>query len=229
MSLEDDLTDAMIASYERTRDEIGYVAARHLQALRRKGGFARARDMLRPRTKGQRSGLDKLIEANRPDLSVESLVLDQRFRRLFTENEIVIAQDRLDEFKREADQFQAIKENLYPDDLPPGTYPEGARKSVRVNKYERNQKARKKCIDHHGVSCSICGFSFGEFYGDIGEGFIHIHHLNPIAMKDGEYQLDPISDLRPVCPNCHAMLHRSGKLLSITDLQNQIKHQGELK
>lgn len=227
MSLKDELTAAMIANYEKTKDEIGYCASRHRQAILRKGGLARARDMLRPRTKDQRSGLDRLIEANRPDLSVESLVVAPQFQELFSEDERSEALARLEEFKRAADVFHASKENLYPDDLPTGTYPEGAKKTVRVNKYERNQKARKKCIDHYGSSCSVCDFSFARRYGDIGKGFIHVHHLDPVAMKDGAYQLDPIADLRPVCPNCHAMLHRPDKALEITELQDLISKQGE--
>lgn len=56
-------------------------------------------------------------------------------------------------------------------------------------------------------------------YGAIGKAFIHVHHLEPLSLTDGEYELDPIADLRPVCPNCHAMLHRQEKLLTIEQLQ----------
>ena len=73
---------------------------------------------------------------------------------------------------------------------------------------ERNPKARQACIDYWGYKCVVCGMSFGEKYGDLGEGFIHVHHLLPIADSDGERQVDPVEELRPVCPNCHAMLHR---------------------
>ena len=47
-----------------------------------------------------------------------------------------------------------------------------------------------------------------KIYGDIAEGFIHVHHLVPLSAIKEDYQLDPVNDLLPVCPNCHAMLHR---------------------
>ena len=58
----------------------------------------------------------------------------------------------------------------------------------------------------------VCGFNFEDRYGTHGKGFIHVHHLDPLAQ--GEREVVPERDLRPVCPNCHYMLHRNGKLLS---------------
>lgn len=48
---------------------------------------------------------------------------------------------------------------------------------------------------------------FGETYGDVAAGFIHVHHLKPLAAIGTEYEVDPVEDLRPVCPNCHAVVH----------------------
>jgi len=96
---------------------------------------------------------------------------------------------------------------------------EGAKKVVTVNYYERNPKARKKCIEYHGTSCAVCGFSFAKTYGEIGNGFVHVHHLSPIGDMKGEYQLDPIKDLRPVCSNCHSILHRKKPPFSIEELK----------
>ena len=88
------------------------------------------------------------------------------------------------------------------------TFREGAVRQVSVNAYEREPKARQKCIDYYGSSCSICDFDFGRAFGQLGKGFIHVHHLRPISEIAEEYEIDPIKDLRPVCPNCHAMIHR---------------------
>lgn len=85
---------------------------------------------------------------------------------------------------------------------------EGAKVQVLVNQYERNAQARQRCIAHYGTSCLVCELDFVERYGPIGEGFIHVHHIKPLASINAGYQVDPINDLRPVCPNCHAMLHR---------------------
>lgn len=96
---------------------------------------------------------------------------------------------------------------------------EGATKLVFVNRYERNPVARQRCIDYYGVKCSVCEFDFESVYGDIGRGFIHVHHLKQLAEIQGEYDVDPIIDLRPVCPNCHAILHRRNPNYSIEELQ----------
>lgn len=87
--------------------------------------------------------------------------------------------------------------------------PEGALVRVEVNRYERNPRNRAICIEVHGSSCVICGFDFGQAYGEIGEGFIHVHHITPVSRLSGGYIVDPVRDLIPVCANCHAMLHRS--------------------
>lgn len=99
------------------------------------------------------------------------------------------------------------------EEIPLDCY-EGAKYSIITNKYERSSIARMKCIEKHGCTCSICGFNFEHFYGDLGKGFIHIHHLVPLHIIGKEYKVDYDNDLIPVCPNCHAMLHRdkSGKI-----------------
>lgn len=85
---------------------------------------------------------------------------------------------------------------------------EGLKKQVSVNKYERSSIARAKCIEAHGCSCKICSFSFQQAYGDLGKDFIHVHHITPIHTIGQSYKIDYANDLIPVCPNCHAMLHR---------------------
>lgn len=107
----------------------------------------------------------------------------------------------------------------FPDEIKSdSTLVEGAIRQVQVNAYERSATARRRCIDHYGLSCAACGFNFEKIYGDIGKEFIHVHHLVPIASIGEAYVLDPIRDLRPVCPNCHAMLHRTDPPLSIEEL-----------
>lgn len=84
---------------------------------------------------------------------------------------------------------------------------EGSKKQIIVNAYERNSKAREECVKHHGSKCAICGFDFGEVYGEAFEGKIHVHHIKPLNEIDDEYEVDPEKDLLPVCPNCHLILH----------------------
>lgn len=85
---------------------------------------------------------------------------------------------------------------------------EGKISQVLINKYERNPINRQLCLAANGYSCKICGFDFAAFYGELGKNFIHVHHIEMVSSFGGEYYLDPQKDLIPVCPNCHAMLHK---------------------
>jgi 5-methylcytosine-specific restriction protein A len=89
----------------------------------------------------------------------------------------------------------------------PGTVPAAAVSRVEVNRYEHSPDARRACIAHHGTSCAVCGFSFEIAYGDIGKDFIPVHHLVPLSQLGSTYELDPVTDLVPLCANCHAMAH----------------------
>lgn len=103
---------------------------------------------------------------------------------------------------------------------------EGAKKTIQINSYERNPNARKKCIEKYGTKCSVCDFDFNKFYGEeIAQCYIHVHHLKPLHEIDEEYEVNPIEDLRPVCPNCHAMLHRKNPPYSIGELKEFIENQ----
>ncbi len=94
-------------------------------------------------------------------------------------------------------------------DEVPVTLPirEGAKYQLTVNAYERDPTARNICITEYGAKCAVCGMSFGEVYGPQAAGFIHVHHLRPLTEIGHEYQVDPIKDLIPLCPNCHAVVH----------------------
>lgn len=113
---------------------------------------------------------------------------------------------------------------VFPDEVQQSDrYREGAVKQVPLNSFERNSAARKACIEKYGDKCVVCKFDFGAFYGEIGCGFIHVHHLVPLANLKAEYEVDPIKDLRPVCPNCHAMLHQNDPPFSIERLKKLVK------
>jgi len=98
--------------------------------------------------------------------------------------------------------------NLFPEEVEDdGLIWEGAKYQVTINAYERNPRAREQCIEHHGMTCFTCGFSFKAVYGEVAARFIHVHHLRPLSEIGSEYKLDPVKDLIPVCPNCHAVFH----------------------
>lgn len=100
---------------------------------------------------------------------------------------------------------------------------EGSVRRVTVNAYERNPEARRICIEHYGAICRICGFYFEKTYGEIGKGFIHVHHLKEISEIGKAYQIDPINDLLPVCPNCHAIIHKRTPPYTIEEVKKFLR------
>lgn len=102
-------------------------------------------------------------------------------------------------------------------------YEEGDVQKVLVNKYERDGRNRTLCLDAHGYQCSVCGFDFEKAYGLLGKGFIHVHHIVPVSKLGEGYVIDPVNDLIPVCPNCHAMLHRKDPPLLPDELKKILR------
>lgn len=101
-------------------------------------------------------------------------------------------------------------------------YKEGLKHSVTSTLIERNPKARKECIDHYGSKCFVCSYDFFKTFGELGRGYIHIHHIKDISLSTGIYDIDPIQDLIPLCPNCHAMAHKEKPAISIERLKKYI-------
>ncbi len=103
-------------------------------------------------------------------------------------------------------------------------YREGSKRQVLVNAYERDAGAREKCIQHYGATCLGCGLNFLTTYGSEADGFIHVHHVTPLSEIGAEYTVNPIDDLRPVCPNCHAVIHLGGRTRSIEDVRAMLRN-----
>jgi hypothetical protein len=97
------------------------------------------------------------------------------------------------------------------------------RMAMIVNRYERDPAKRLQCLEHYGYDCQICDFSFLNTYGEIGNEFIHVHHIEPLGEVGGEGDIDPKKDLIPVCANCHAMLHRQTPALKPEELRKLLK------
>lgn len=107
---------------------------------------------------------------------------------------------------------------------------EGNEETVISKKYERNSLNRMICLSHKGYKCSVCGFDFGEKYGEIGENYIEVHHIIPVSKMGAHYKIDPINDLVPLCANCHAMVHRRNPPYSVEELKEIIeKHYSQEK
>ncbi len=109
--------------------------------------------------------------------------------------------------------------------FPDVTYTEGKGLQYSAEKYERNRLARKKCISIHGTACAVCGFDFGNFYGDSFRGKIEVHHIKPLSKIKEEYEVNPRTDLIPLCPNCHTAIHsKPNGVYTVDELKELIKN-----
>ena len=95
---------------------------------------------------------------------------------------------------------------------------EGGSYNQIVQKYERSRFNRALCLKYFGFSCRGCGDKLTEKYGPIGTGVIHVHHIVPISQMGSSYNLNPIKDLIPLCPNCHNIVHQTNPPISISEL-----------
>ena len=122
-----------------------------------------------------------------------------------------------DNAQQTADSFYAPLQPI----RKPEALIEGRIIELTLSTYERDPAARKACLNHYDTRCQACDLDFGETYGDLGQGFIHVHHITPLSKLREAHVVDPIKDLIPVCPNCHAMLHiNQGEPLSVEQLRD---------
>ena len=94
---------------------------------------------------------------------------------------------------------------------------------------ERNrdivQRKKESAIRQTGrLACEVCSFDFTARYGDLGKGFIECHHTTPLSLLlPGA--TTKLSDLALVCANCHRMLHRGLRWLSVVELRASLSNQ----
>lgn len=105
---------------------------------------------------------------------------------------------------------------------------EGRAETKTAKVKERSRKLREAAIQHYTVdgriTCHVCGFDFAEKYGVHGAGYIQIHHENPIYQYSDDgfaaYIKEAVLDTKPVCANCHCMIHRNkSHMLTIEELR----------
>ncbi|MCC8978309.1 HNH endonuclease [Bradyrhizobium acaciae] len=109
------------------------------------------------------------------------------------------------------------------DDIDQSEFQEGQRASRETRYFARNPKLVKAAKIHYGTSCLACGFNFAEFYGDIGEEFIEVHHKRQMA--DDKVRLKTVADVDVLCANCHRMVHRRAVPLTLAELKALIREQ----
>lgn len=97
---------------------------------------------------------------------------------------------------------------------------EGAELIQLQKRFERNPKNRLACLSVYGFNCQACGLNFEEKYGTIGTGFIEVHHQIPLGSIIGSFVVNPITDLVPICSNCHSMVHRKNPPYTVNELRS---------
>lgn len=101
---------------------------------------------------------------------------------------------------------------------------EGKKLVMFSTRYERSSENREAAIKYHGTKCMVCGFDFEETYGEIGRGYIEVHHVVPISNTEQETIINPCEDLVCLCANCHRMIHRKrNAILSVNELRKLLK------
>src|SRR5260370_20619731 len=85
----------MLGLFKRTGKAMGYWPRYFLRKVRRVGGLRMAKDLLDDSSKA--SGFGRLAGENKLELSVEYMVLQARWWRLFTDRERAVARKRLNE------------------------------------------------------------------------------------------------------------------------------------
>jgi hypothetical protein len=89
-------------------------------------------------------------------------------------------------------------------------------------RYERNKLNRSMCLAFHGYNCKACGIDMQSQYGDVASKFIHVHHVVPVSTLNNS-RIDPIKDLVPLCPNCHAIAHLRNPPYTINEIISMLK------
>jgi hypothetical protein len=96
---------------------------------------------------------------------------------------------------------------------------------IVVNARERDPLNRALCFIRHGMACAVCNIDLVQRYGALAEGFIEAHEVHRQVERGMSIEFDPARDLVPVCPTCHAMLHRGRALpLAVEDLRKAMRH-----
>ena len=101
-------------------------------------------------------------------------------------------------------------------------YREGERKLKEVKVFQRNQKLVEQAKQHYGYECQACGFNFAERYGELGKSYIECHHLTPLSEQSEEEHKTTLEDVTVLCSNCHRMIHRGGRTLTMDVLKSFI-------
>lgn len=182
-----------------------------------------------------------------PELRIPLRVLEVRLSngfipRLFLESHPILKDLRILHMRSETNYLlteeQAYElhkiwgvKSEYPDEADEAiSFPEGILVYKLHRTIERNpnliRQAKLKEMEESGeLRCKICGFSFYEKYGVIGQNYIECHNIIPLSQIGEEY-VATVEDILLVCSNCHRMLHRIRPWINADQLKQLLKDNG---
>jgi hypothetical protein len=99
---------------------------------------------------------------------------------------------------------------------------EGVVNSTSCTKYSRSARNKKVCLDFYGYICAGCGLDPSRVYGETGRYIIHVHHLVPLSQMPAPGPVNPLTELVPLCPNCHNFVHKSSPPLNLDELKSAL-------
>lgn len=106
---------------------------------------------------------------------------------------------------------------------PAEQFLEGGRQVQKHMRTEPNPVLRTRARDlwrqrEGGLRCKVCRFDFESVYGDLGSDFIEMHHDVSLSLLTRRSPVSP-EQLKPLCANCHRMIHRERPMLTIQRLK----------
>jgi hypothetical protein len=116
------------------------------------------------------------------------------------------------------------------DDAANLEYEEGVRHLAERSFFERNPKLAERAKAAYTCVCRACGFDFAKTYGEVGQGFAEVHHLNPLSERpSNEWTAairTSIAEVAVLCANCHRMIHRRRPAFTIEELRAMLSTKG---
>ena len=97
---------------------------------------------------------------------------------------------------------------------------DGTLTRVPQNRYERDRRNRVAALSIHGKICIGCGLDMAKKYGHLASGVIEVHHIQPVSEYRISRQINPRTDLVPLCPNCHAVVHLRNPPYTVDELKS---------
>lgn len=102
---------------------------------------------------------------------------------------------------------------------------EGASVTITLTKKERSPRNRMLAIMIHGEICGVCNIEPRKEFGDGLGNIIEVHHIEPLAESGEGKVYNPQTDLVPLCPNCHRMIHSRNPAYTPYELKELLQNE----